>query len=136
MPKYIINNWVYIICWLVKDHCLKNPDDSRSMQQAIKQIECKVLDIFDKLAQYRLNLQVQKYLIQFRDFQEKNLDPHVDQCEEDFKIEEEYENLFKLHQFDIDIKQTDLFLNLKKQQMNFKKAKNAGKKKRKEVKTQ
>jgi hypothetical protein len=57
IPDYIKTNWVYILCYIAKDICLVNhQSDNRSMENAVKAIECKVLDIFDKIANFRLNL--------------------------------------------------------------------------------
>jgi len=68
IPEYIRTNWVYILTWLAKDICLTSHNDSRSMQNAVKNVECKVLEIFEKLTCYRLNLQIQTFLQQFRMF--------------------------------------------------------------------
>ena len=62
------------------------------------------------------------------------MDPHVDQKEENFNIDEAFEELFKIHQFDIDIKETDLYLNLLKRQKNFKNEKFVQKRKSKKGK--
>jgi len=62
--------------WLAKDLVLSQTEN-RSMKNALKAIELKILMILEKLCSYRLNLQVFKFLKMFRKFQEINLDPHI-----------------------------------------------------------
>jgi hypothetical protein len=75
-PPIMKSTWVYILMWLCKDIIIKTLDN-RQMKNAVRAIEMKVLAILDKICDYRLNLQVYKFLIMFRKFQELNLDPHV-----------------------------------------------------------
>lgn len=56
LPKYILDNWVYKLCWLAMDIYNQNPKDNRSMANAMNTIQCKILDIFEKISGYRLNL--------------------------------------------------------------------------------
>lgn len=56
IPSYCSHNWVYQLCWLAKELYKQNPKDNRSMANAVNAIEGKVLDIFEKLSGYRLNL--------------------------------------------------------------------------------
>jgi len=94
------------------------------MDNAVKAIECKVLDIFDKLTGFRLNLQIQQYLMKFRQFQENNLDPHVNSSS--INVEQEFQDLFQLYRLEVDIKQTDLYLTLKKRELRFSRDKKSG----------
>lgn len=114
IPTYCSHNWVYQLCWLAKELYKQNPKDNRSMANAVNAIEGKVLDIFEKLSGFRINLQVQKYLMMFRDFQERNLDPHVAVKPFNAELLSQFNELFKMHQIDVDIKKTDKYLRLKK----------------------
>ena len=73
--------------WISKD--VIYTQKSRSMANAVRAIEIKVLEILSKLTSYRLNMQVYQFLLLFREFQEKNLDPHVAN-EKAFKLEQEF----------------------------------------------
>lgn len=67
IPSVIKTNWIYILMWISKDICIRQ-EDIRSMANAVRAIETKVFDIFDKITSYRLNLQVRKFLVLFRKF--------------------------------------------------------------------
>ena len=66
-PPVLKSTWVYILMWLCKDIIIRTIDN-RQMKNAVRAIELKVLAILDKICDYRLNLQVYKYLIIFRQF--------------------------------------------------------------------
>ena len=55
LPFMVKANWVYILMWISKDITLSGKSD-RSIENAIRAIECKVLNIFDKITSHRLNL--------------------------------------------------------------------------------
>ena len=111
LPQTIKNNWVYILMWISKDICLRQ-EDTRSIKNAVRSIETKVLNIFDKITCYRLNLQIRQFLVKFRRFQENSLDPDVEQEQQLHDLEQEFEELFKIQQYDIDIKITEMYLKL------------------------
>lgn len=67
------------------------------MINAMNTVQCKILDIFEKISGYRLNLQIQKFLMLFREFQETNLDPHIASDLFDSRLVEEFNNLFKFY---------------------------------------
>lgn len=50
----------------------------------------------------------------FREFQENNLDPHINSDLFDSRLIDEFNNLFKIHQIDVEIKKTDIYINLKR----------------------
>jgi hypothetical protein len=52
----------------------------------------------------------------FRKFQEENLDPHINVNQEAARLDEEYTDLFRFQRIDVDIKKTDQYLKLKKNQ--------------------
>ena len=55
VPKVVQSTWVYILMWVAKD-IINNQSDNRSMKNAVKSIELKILAIMEKLCYYRLNL--------------------------------------------------------------------------------
>ena len=55
VPKLVQSTWVYILMWLAKD-IIANQSDNRSMKNAVKTVELKILAIMGKLCYYRLNL--------------------------------------------------------------------------------
>lgn len=89
------------------------------MVNAVKAIEVKIFDIFDKITSFRLNIQVQKFLCKFRHFQETQIDGVVadnchldDSCSEDVQnvdldLEADFEELFKIEGYDINLDLTD-----------------------------
>lgn len=115
IPDFMKHNWVYILMWIAKDICMTS-QENRSMENAIVAIEKKILDIFLQLSSYRTNLQVQKFLLNFRKFAENNLDPTAE-ASQSIDMELEFQNIFKLYQFDIDYRLTDKFLRLKKKEI-------------------
>jgi hypothetical protein len=62
--------------WQAKDIILKNKD-SMQMKMLVRGLESKFLAILDKVCDFRLNYQVLKSLILFRQFEEENLNPTV-----------------------------------------------------------
>jgi hypothetical protein len=56
LPFFIRSNWVYILMWISKD--VITSQNSRTMANAVRAIEIKVLEILNKLTSYRLNMQV------------------------------------------------------------------------------
>mmetsp|Transcript_30174 Transcript_30174/g.46110 ORF Transcript_30174/g.46110 Transcript_30174/m.46110 type:complete len:173 (-) Transcript_30174:6034-6552(-) len=111
MPVFIKSNWVYILMWIAKDITI-NQADTRSMKNAVRAIEVKVLSILDKITSYRLNLQVHKFLFLFRRFQEQNLHPHIG-SEKILDLQVQFQNLFNFHQFDTEFKMSDEFMQKK-----------------------
>lgn len=69
----------------------------------------RVLDIFEKIGHYRLNLQMHHFLIQFRKFQEANNSPHIANTNT-VDLELVFQNLFKIHQLDNDYKMSDILI--------------------------
>lgn len=76
LPAVVKATWVYILTWLAQSMLL-NQADNRQMKNALRAVEMRVLDIFEKVGFHRLNLQVHKFLLTFRKFQEANNSPHV-----------------------------------------------------------
>lgn len=67
IPFIIKSNWVYILMWIAKEINLSG-NQNRSIDNAIKSIECKILTIFEHTTNYQLNLQIQEFLKFFREF--------------------------------------------------------------------
>jgi hypothetical protein len=55
IPEYVTESWLYKLCWLAKDIYLTNPKECGSMERSLNSIQCKILDIFEKLSAFRLN---------------------------------------------------------------------------------
>lgn len=79
------------------------------MRKALKAIELKVLDILEKIGAYRINLQVHKFLMFFRKFQDQNVSSHIANMQQ-LEIDVVFQNLFKFHQLDTEIKLTDILI--------------------------
>jgi hypothetical protein len=90
------------------------------MASAVKAVECKVFDIFDQLTCYRLNAQLQRFLAQFRRFQETQLDPpagiDMEAALTTMDLDQEFEELFKIQQYDIKLQLTDKYQQLLKRE--------------------
>ena len=55
IPPMVKGTWVYILMWLSRDIIAKQAMN-RQVKNAIKAVEIKVLNILDKIIDYRLNL--------------------------------------------------------------------------------
>jgi hypothetical protein len=84
--------------------------EGRSMKNACRAIELKVLRIFEQIGSYRLNFQVLEFLKIFRNFQETNLDPTVNETDRK-KLDDQFQSLFRFYQFDKYIKTSDKAMN-------------------------
>jgi membrane protease subunit (stomatin/prohibitin family) len=82
------------------------------MKNALRAVEMRVLDIFEKIGYHRLNVQVHKFLLTFRKFQEANNSPHVANVSS-IELEVIFQNLFKVHQLDNDYKMSDILIEQK-----------------------
>lgn len=98
--------------WVAKDVCLKSAESWKT-ENALTRIGCQIFDIFDLVSVYRLNLQVEQFVIKFRRFEETRLYPDKNQEAMDFaKVEADFDELFKIQQYDIKLQLTDLYNNL------------------------
>ena len=55
IPPMVKGTWVYILMWLSREIIAKQAMN-RQVKNAIKAVEIKVLNILDKITDYRLNL--------------------------------------------------------------------------------
>lgn len=76
LPAVVKATWVYILTWLAQSMVI-NQQGNRQMRNALRAVEMRVLDIFEKVGFHRLNVQVHKFLLNFRKFQEANNSPHI-----------------------------------------------------------
>ena len=67
IPPMVKGTWVYILMWLSRDIIAKQAMN-RQVKNAIKSVEIKILNILDKITDYRLNLQLHLFLMKFRKF--------------------------------------------------------------------
>ena len=109
VPSCIRTNWLYILMWIAKDICLKSEEIWKT-ENALTCIGCQIFDIFDLVSFYRLNLQIEQFVIKFRKFEETQL--YADGSgvpAEIFDLETAFEDLFKIQQYDIQLALTDLY---------------------------
>lgn len=96
IPLVIRSNWLYMLMWISKDIVQTNP--GIFLEKYNREIECRTLDILDKLACNKLNNQVIAFLTKFRQFQETSLDPELEEEEniKTFDVENEFESIFQI----------------------------------------
>ena len=81
--------------WISKE-CVYSSGDT-ALEDANKAIECKCLDILNKIAHFRLNNHMMIFLKKFRKFQEQAIDPLTDDAGEliVYNMQDEFEAIFK-----------------------------------------
>lgn len=117
VPTYIQRNWVYALMWVCKEVAIQEKEN-REMQNAIKGIELKILSIFLKLSVYRTSLQVKQFLVNFRKFQVRNSQSYIAFDDDQGAIEQQFMDLFKLHQLDLATPLTEKYTKLKQKETN------------------
>jgi len=62
LPATMKSNWVYILMWLIKDYELTNKVN-RAMKNATRGLMMRVLKILEAVTEFRLDLQIKRFLI-------------------------------------------------------------------------